>query len=227
MHKKISVFFVFLFVGFFVLPAAASAHENHVYRIGGADYQFTIGSLGEPVVIDDKTGVDFRLRRIDTDTPVEGADQTIHVEVSAGNVKKTMTLSPVFGEPGAYKTTFYPTVQTTLTYRFFGSLNNTPIDLSFTCNPAGHPQAAEDTRVVEISDGVTRMLKRGAFGCPVAKADLGFPEPSVALIDTARTDNVSAIENSIATAHSYSLIALLVGAIGLCMGLVGLMRRRV
>ena len=36
------------------------AHQRALFNIDGKDYLFVIGSLNEPVSVDDKTGVDFR-----------------------------------------------------------------------------------------------------------------------------------------------------------------------
>src|SRR4030095_12528385 len=123
----------------------AGAHENHTNRIGDKTYQFTVGSLNEPVAVDDKTGLDLRVSAIAKPgaegTPVTGLDQTLKVELAAGGKKKVYNIQPAFGQVGAYRTAFYPTVQTTLSYKIFGTVDNIPIDVTFTCNPAGHPRS--------------------------------------------------------------------------------------
>src|SRR5215471_13269290 len=91
---------------------AAAAHENHVYRIGNKTYQLTVGSLNEPVAIDDKTGLDFKVELQSgggaKPGPVTGLEQTLKVEIAAGGKKKTFNLQSSFGTPGSYKTSFYP-----------------------------------------------------------------------------------------------------------------------
>ena len=71
-----------------VFSLGASAHENHTYRIGDKVYQINIGSLNEPVVVDDKTGLDLRVEHPAVGkgepTPVTGLDQTLKVEIPAG-----------------------------------------------------------------------------------------------------------------------------------------------
>jgi len=178
-----------------LLPFAASAHEHQSFEINGVQYGFAIGSLNEPVVVDDKTGVDLRITKAnaspsheDQGTPVSGLEATLKIELSAGDKKKTVDLSPVFNSPGAYKAPFYPTIATTYSYRVFGELEGTPIDITFTCNPAGHAPAAEDMNRVQISDKVFRTHKAGSFGCPSPKADLGFPEPSAAVVELQKPD---------------------------------------
>lgn len=188
-----------------LLPVAASAHEHQSFEINGVEYGFTIGSLNEPVTVDDKTGLDLRIAKSgpthggeegvghdddhDEGMPVSGLESTLKVEMIAGDKKKTTDISPVYGEPGAYKNVFYPTVATTLSYRVFGDLEGTPIDLTFTCNPAGHAPAPEDTSRIQISDKVFRTHKAGSFGCPSDKAGLGFPEESASVADLKESNN--------------------------------------
>jgi hypothetical protein len=165
----------------------AFAHQRQLYTIGGQDYLIVIGSLNEPVFVDDKSGVDLRVLRADPNNPmnssaegaapVEGLEETIQVEIAAGNVTRVLQLEPAFGEPGAYEAPFYPTVATTLTYRLFGTINDTPVDLTFTCAPTGEAGAAADNSTVQISEGVVRKGIEGGYGCPAPLTDAGFPEP--------------------------------------------------
>lgn len=167
------------------------AHERQVFEIGDKTYLFVIGSLNEPVFVDDKTGVDLRVKLADPANPgdssspnaepVAGLETSLKVELIAGDKKKTMALAPAYKDPGAYKAEFYPTLATTFTYRVFGMINEVSVDLMFSCNPTGHPATADDTSRVEVSEGVTRILKAGSFGCPKPKAEYGFPEPSASL----------------------------------------------
>lgn len=171
------------------LPFMVSAHEHQAFEIGGATYEFTVGSLNEPIAVDDKTGVDLRVER--NGAPLAGLETALKVELIAGDKKKTLDLSPVYNTPGAYKAAFFPTVQTTYAYRVFGELEKTPVDLTFTCTPAGHARAEEDTARVEVSNGVTRVLKSGGFGCPTAKAELGFPEASADVVSITASDSTT------------------------------------
>ena len=110
--------------------------------------------------------------------PVEGLDETLQVEIVVGNNTKVLQLEPAFGEPGAYEAPFYPTVATTYTYRLFGTINNTPVDLAFTCTPTGEAgEAAPDNSTEQVSEGVVRKGIEGGYGCPAPLTDAGFPEP--------------------------------------------------
>jgi hypothetical protein len=165
----------------------AFAHQRQLYTIGDQDYLIVIGSLNEPIFVDDKSGVDLRVLRADPNNPmnssaegaapVEGLEETVQVELAAGNNTRTLQLEPAFGEPGAYEAPFYPTVATTISYRLFGTINNTPVDLTFTCAPTGEAGAVADNSTVQVSEGVVRKGMEGGFGCPAPVTDAGFPEP--------------------------------------------------
>src|SRR4051812_31820585 len=106
-----------------LVPLAASAHQHATYTIGKNVYTFTVGSLNEPMVVDDKSGVDLTVTKgggqatmgADGDmdgpavaaTPVTGLETTLKVEISAGSQKRTFDLSPQYGKPGAYSAPFY------------------------------------------------------------------------------------------------------------------------
>lgn len=169
----------------FLLPASALAHETQIFRIGGEEFRIVVGSQNEPAYVDDKSGVELMISHPKADgtegEPVTGLETTLKVEVSAGARKKVFDLKPAYGEPGTYGAVFFPTVETTYAYRLFGTINATNVDLTFTCNPAGHPATAEDKTETTISEGVVRTLKRGAFGCPLGKVAAGFPEPSATM----------------------------------------------
>lgn len=176
-------------ISFISVTPQAFAHQRQLYTIGGQDYLIVIGSLNEPIFVDDKSGVDLRVFRADPNNPmnssaegaapVEGLEETVQVELAAGNVTRVLQLEPAFGEPGAYEAPFYPTVATTITYRLFGTINNTPVDLTFTCTPTGEAGAAADNSTVQISEGVVRKSIEGGYGCPAPLTDAGFPEPLI------------------------------------------------
>lgn len=165
----------------------ALAHQRALFNIGGKDYLLVIGSQNEPVFVDDKSGVDFFAYTPDPKDPmnshangtthVEGLEKTLKVEVSAGPKKKVYDLEPAFNDPGHYNAAFYPTVQTTYQYRIFGTINNTPVSLAFTCTAGPAESQPGDNSTVKISDGVTRKGMTGGFGCPQSRSNVAFPEP--------------------------------------------------
>ncbi len=214
----------------FLLPLAAFAHEHRVYQVGNKKYNITVGSLDEPVHVDDKTGVEVIVSDLSnpptgaaamsddgpTGTPVTGLGKSLQVEVSAGDQKKTLSLEPEDGKDGSYAAVFYPTVQTTYSYRIFGTLNGVPLDVTYACNPAPTADTPEDTTPQKLSDQVTQTLKGGAFGCPEAKADAEFPEAAAPLADL--TSRVQALESNRKSVDTGS-IGIVVGVIGVLVGI--------
>jgi hypothetical protein len=216
------------------LPIVASAHEMATYKIGDSMYQIVIGSLNEPVMVDDKTGIDLTVSKCYTSAcaptkgpdgdmdgpagdPVTGLDQSLKVTLIAGDQKKTMTLSPQYGQDGKYTAPFYPTVATTLSYEFTGTINNTPVDLTYTCLPDGTPKAALDSTQKQLSSGVTQMSTSGGFGCPIPKEDLGFPVPSASL---------TSLASATSGANNLADIGIGIGVLALVLSGFALMRKR-
>ena len=167
---------------------SALAHQRALFTIGGKDYLLVVGSQNEPVFVDDKSGVELFAYTPDPKDPmnsqsngtkpIEGLEKTLKVELSAGPKKKVMQLEPAFRDPGHYEAPFYPTVQTTYDYRLFGTINNTPVNLTFTCSPGGGGEAqGTNNSTVKISEGVERKGLAGGFGCPESRSDVAFPEP--------------------------------------------------
>ncbi len=170
----------------------ALAHQKALYTINGKDYLFVIGSLNEPASVDDKTGVDFRgiwpnatdptNSQANGTQPITGLEDSLKVEISAGDKNMTSDLEPAFGELGSYESkTFYPTVATTYSFRVFGDINGTSFDQTFACNPAGGEATKSDNSTVQISQDVVRKALVGGFGCPEPR--LGFPEPYLPNVD--------------------------------------------
>ncbi len=166
----------------------ALAHQRALYTIDGKDYLFVIGSLNEPVSVDDKTGVDFRCiwpnatdptnSQANGTQPITGLENSLKVEISAGDKNMTSGLEPAFGELGSYESkTFYPTIETTYSFRIFGDINGTNFDQTFSCNPAGGEATKPDNSTIQISQDVVRKALIGGFGCPEPR--LGFPEPYI------------------------------------------------
>ncbi len=186
------VFVLGLIAGIVFSPSLASAHERGVFEIGGAYYQFVVGSQNEPIVVDDKTGVSLRVQRLSsatatTGTPVSGLEKSLQVEISAKGQKRVQEMTAVYGEAGSYDSLFYPTVATTYTYRIFGTIENAPVNLSFTCHAGAHVMGgAPDLTPKDMGGGVTRVMQSGMFSCPMDKAELGFP---VASADIAGLEN--------------------------------------
>lgn len=176
-------------IALLALPLAASAHEHQVFEINGIKYELSIGSANEPVYVGDKTGLQLSVSKVGVvsgheghhdhasgEGAVEGLEKTLKVEMIMGNAKKEFALAPTYAAPGAYNTVFYPTKAEPFSYRIFGTIDEIPVDILFTCKAAHDMEgAAADTSRVDIAPGVVRVEQRGAFGCPMDKASIGFP----------------------------------------------------
>jgi hypothetical protein len=100
----------------------------------------------------------------------------------------TSDLEPAFGQLGSYESeTFYPTIPTTYSYRFFGDINGTNFDVTFSCSPTGEAGPSSDNSTVQVSNGVERKALLGGFGCPTER--VGFPEPYISQYDIAQQLN--------------------------------------
>jgi hypothetical protein len=165
---------------------ASLAHESR--DVG--DYTFVVGFLDEPVYAGLKSGLDLRISA--GDSPVEGAEETLEAQVIFGDQTRDLELSPAFGEPGAYRSVFFPTAAGSYTFRIFGEIEGTPIDESFTSGPdtfgdildnAGgqfpvvYPATADLARDAEAGAGAATMatiaLGLGAAGLLAGLVALG------------------------------------------------------
>jgi hypothetical protein len=165
-----------------------SAHESRLYSIGNKDYWITVGSINEPVYIDDKSGAEAFIRIADPSNPldrnangtkmIEGLEKDLKFEVSAGDKKKVFLIEPTFDDPGHYEAVFYPTIETTYNYRLFGTINNVTVDFDFQCQTT-EGEGSQDNSTKQISEGVVQKAQRGGFGCITSRTDVSFPEPYV------------------------------------------------
>jgi hypothetical protein len=171
-----------------ILQNVAFAHQRQLFTIGDKDYLFVVGSIGEPLYVDQKSGVELFAYWPDPSDPansqangtkpIEGLEGMLKADVSAGDKNKTLDFEPAFMDPGHYEAPFFPTVETTYNYTVFGNINGTDFRATWTCSPGGGEGAPiSDNSTVEISPNVTRKSMMGSFGCPLPISDAGFPEP--------------------------------------------------
>jgi len=105
------------------------AHESR--EVG--ELTFTVGFLDEPVFSGQKSGLELRVSR--GEEPVEGLEESLEAEVTFGTDTRELPISAQFGEPGAYRSIFFPTAAGPYTFRIFGEIDGQPIDESFTSGP--------------------------------------------------------------------------------------------
>ena len=163
---------------------SAFAHQRQLLTIGGKPHLLVVGSVNEPVYVGDKSGVDFFAYTPDPKDPlndgangtkpISGLEKTVKVEVSAGPKNKTLDFDPG-DKAGHYTATFFPSAQTTYTYTLTGTINNTPIRVSYTCVPGAGDDTPGNNNTVTLSNGVVRHGIAGGFGCPLPKSDATIP----------------------------------------------------
>jgi hypothetical protein len=215
-----------------VAVPVVSAHEHDVYRIGSSYYVITVGSLNEPFVVDDLSGVDLRVEQLPgppaagakgapKGAPVSRLEQTLKVELSAGDKKETLALEPSDVTPGSYSAKFIPTVQTTYSYRVLGTIANNPIDLTFSCAPGEVSEDAQDNSTVKVSDTVTRIAKTGGFECPEARGPSGFPEPAHSSYEL--NQDIQSVAAAVQRSREEATRAEALGTVGLIAGIAGLL----
>lgn len=143
MSRTIRTSLIVFMLAVLLLPSAASAHEQRT--IG--KYKFTVGFLAEPAFQEEQNGVSLRIVNAETDEPIENLAETINAQVIFGAEQRDLELSPVFRDPGHYKSDFYPTAAGAYTFRFTGEIEGTPIDESFTSSPDGFDEVHTTSEV--------------------------------------------------------------------------------
>lgn len=229
-------------------PVVVLAHEHRTYEIGGKEYVFTVGFLNEPVAVDDSAGVELTVSlsgvvagegtgRHDEDSDMDhhgaaeavaGLEKTLKVEVSAGSVKKVMDLKPAWGTPGSYHAAFHPSIQTTYSFRIFGTVNAIPINVVFSCNSDG--TVSDDMTRKAISDRVVQISQEGGFGCPLSKAESTFPEVKATFSELDQRVKGVEVAQGVASsvnerAGSKAIIGIVLGAVGILLGATAWFRR--
>lgn len=208
------------------------AHEHDTFKIGDKYYLLTVGSLNEPFIVDNLSGVDLRVSEVagpggsgagkatGKGTPVTGLEQTLKVELAAGDKKETLSFEPSGKDPGAYAASFIPTVQTTYSYRIFGTINGASVDLTFSCVAGEASETAEDNHPLKVSDTITRLDKVGAFGCPASRKGMGFPEPALSSYELSQNTQTAA--TGAESPGKQAATAQMLGIAGIVSGLCGL-----
>jgi hypothetical protein len=124
-------------------PAVASAHEDR--DIAGGKYQFRVGFLNEPVYAGLDNAVYLGVcngKCVGANdgsggftNGLNGAFDTLKVEVIYGKESIMLDFRPVPRSNGRYNAEFIPTRAGDYTFRIFGSLGTDKIDERFTSSP--------------------------------------------------------------------------------------------
>lgn len=153
------------------IPTPALGHETR--EVG--EFEFVVGFLDEPVYVGTESGLDLRVAR--GEEPIEGLEATLQAEVIYGDERRALTISPRFGEPGAYRSVFFPTAAGSYTFHLFGTVDGTEVDESFTSSPEGFSEVEEASSAqfpIEFPPHTELVAEadRGAGAAPLAIAAL-------------------------------------------------------
>ncbi|MGD9535469.1 MAG: hypothetical protein AB7V56_17075 [Candidatus Nitrosocosmicus sp.] len=178
------------------------AHQRALYSINGKNYLMEVEMTNEPVAVDDKTNIELSVVSPNMTTPMDpeangtqpitGLEDSLKVDIQAGNKTLTSNLDPAFGELGVYESqTYYPTIPTTYSFRVYGVINGTQFNDTFACNPVLGEDAPPDNSTIKISNEVERKALTGGLDCPDYR--VGFPEPYISQHELAKSLNQSQI----------------------------------
>lgn len=212
MRKRRSLIFLSSFVAlvaFFAMTGIASAHE--VRPVG--PYTFVVGFLNEPAYVNLQNSLDLTIckgakceytvkdgSRV-VANPVEGAEETLKVEVSFGaNAPLALEIGPRYANPGKYTGYFQPTQVGAYTFHIFGMLENNTIDEKFTSSPTGFGEVETLT---------------------------AYPAQQTASANTTATlqSQVQQAQDAANRANTFGIIGGVVGLLGLILAGVALVRR--
>jgi hypothetical protein len=197
-----------------VSAAPAQAHEER--EVG--KYSFAVGFGQEPAYAGIPNSAQLLLFDA-SGKPVTELKDELNVDVGFGDQTATYPVEPYFevgefGTPGDYRAWFIPTRAGRYSFHFTGSVNGQKVDETFTSGPktfddVGDPANVEfpvqDPTVGELADRIAREV------------------PRLDTIDDARSAVATASDDA-SSASTLAVIALVVGALGVGVGVVALVR---
>ncbi len=146
--------------------------------------------------------------------PVEGLQDTLHVEVThvPSETSRTMTLRAVSGEPGHYVADLIPTSPGHYRFRFFGRIEENPVDKTFDSRAGGGGfDDVQSASVIHFPETVAsaREIEGAVRGAQTTAQE-------------AREEAVNA-GGGVFSAIALGIIGIVVGAIGIALGGIALL----
>ncbi|MBX3005722.1 MAG: hypothetical protein KF821_07855 [Anaerolineales bacterium] len=156
---------------------AAFAHGH----IEAGDYEIVVGWDIEPAYQGDVNGIELSITNSVTGEPVEGAEATLHLELTYGSTTRELPLAARWGQPGGYIAHALPTAAGDYTVRIYGEINGTPVDASMTSGPHTFSSInvksdiafpAAEPSVAELAGKLQTATLLGALGAVAGVAGL-------------------------------------------------------
>lgn len=134
MRRIAALVFVLVIASIFGFWAAGGTAQAHGHTSVG-DYSLVIGFHNEPAYQGEPNGLDLFVTNSKTNENVTGLSSTLKVEIIYGQSRKELELEPQWGREGAYIAYVLPTEAGNYTWHIFGSIKDTPVDVSMTSGP--------------------------------------------------------------------------------------------
>lgn len=116
-----------------LLPFAGLVQAHGKTSVG--DYAIEIGFHNEPAYVNEPNSLDLFVTNSKTGKAVNGLESTLKAEIIFGASKKSVTLSPMDDVDGGYTAPVIPTAVGDYTWHIYGTIENTPADISMTSSP--------------------------------------------------------------------------------------------
>ena len=113
---------------FLITTSDAGAHER---RTVGA-YNFVVGWLNEPALLNEPNAVDLRITRASDSSNVTGLEQTLKLQVKSGEKSIDVQVRPRFNTPGAYDGRLLPTAIGVYSFTVTGTIEGQTVNETFT-----------------------------------------------------------------------------------------------
>ena len=179
-------------LAFTALPALAHQEKE----LG--DYVVEAGFTHEPAVQNEMNAIEFNAATKDG-VKVEGLEQTVKFEVTAGGKSQPIAMHAVEGEPGHYLGEFMPTLVGDYTFHMTGKIEELAVDEKFESGP-------------------------NRFSPVVSAREVQFPNKLQSLDEL--TAALAATEAKASQAQTFGLIGIAAGVIGLVIGVAGMVKRK-
>ncbi|HET7028089.1 MAG TPA: hypothetical protein VFI28_10410 [Candidatus Limnocylindrales bacterium] len=110
------------------LAPAVLGHEER--KVAGYDVE--VGFLDEPVFVGQRSGLELFVHK--GDQAVEGVEKSLKAEAIYGSQKIDLPIAAT-ETPGDYQSVFVPTAAGQYAFHLFGSIEDNPVDQTFTSGP--------------------------------------------------------------------------------------------